>query len=56
MRKIVFLALALLTVLSAVLTLPKAEATGCHWTCGPCGPICPCSVCGPPYPPCHACP
>jgi hypothetical protein len=55
MRKIVFLALTLLTVLSAVLTLPKAEAA-CNWTCGPCGPVCPCSVCGPPYPPCHACP
>lgn len=49
MRKILWLSLILLlTVLSATLTTPKAEAVTCQWYCGPCGAICPCEFCGPP--------
>ena len=46
MRRALFLVLTLLTVLTAGLTLPRAEAETCNWECGVCGLICPCERCG----------
>lgn len=52
MRKIVFLALTLLTVLSAILTLPKPAEAACTWHCGLCGSVCDCPKCYGPLPVC----
>jgi hypothetical protein len=53
-RKILYVTLTLLVVLTATLTQPKAEATtnDCHWQCGLCGLVCACRVCYGPLPVC----
>ena len=50
MRKLLFLALTLLTVMSA--TLPRPAEAACSWQCGECGAYCPCDRCFGPPPPC----
>lgn len=52
MRKLLFLALTLLTVMSATLTLPRPAEAACSWECGECGVYCPCDRCFGPPPPC----
>jgi hypothetical protein len=52
MRKLLFLALTLLTVMSATFTLPRPVEAACSWQCGECGPYCPCDRCFGPPPPC----
>jgi hypothetical protein len=52
MRKFLFLALTLLTVVSATLTLPKPAEAACAWQCGLCGVYCPCLKCAGPFPAC----
>ena len=53
LRKFLFLALTLLTVMSATLTLPKPAEAACTWQCGLCGAVCPCATrCTGPLPPC----
>jgi hypothetical protein len=51
-RKIVFLALTLLTVVGATLTLPRQAEAACAWQCGLCGTYCPCDYCKGPLPLC----
>ena len=56
MRKLLFLALTLLTVVGAAMTLPQAQAqastAACAWQCGLCGTYCPCNYCKGPLPVC----
>jgi heterodisulfide reductase subunit C len=52
MRKLMFLALTLLTVVSATFTLPRPAEAACSWQCGECGAYCPCARCFGPPPPC----
>lgn len=54
MRKILFLALTLFAVVSASLTLPKAEAqtASCEWRCEDCMVYCTCNYCKDPLPVC----